>query len=95
MQSRARALMINEPIPAAFEYFTMATPAEILPLLREWMDGHPDGLVMLDTLGKVMPPSIPGESRLSARLSRRWSPEGALRWTIRGRRCWWCITPAS
>lgn len=62
MQSRARALMINEPIPAAFEYFTMATPAEILPLLREWLDGHPDGLVMLDTLGKVMPPSIPGES---------------------------------
>lgn len=62
MQSRARTLMVGEPIPSGFEYFTTATPVEILPLLGEWLDAHPDGLVMLDTLGKVMPDSRPGES---------------------------------
>ncbi len=62
MQDRARQLMIGEPIPARFEYFTAATPAEILPLLTEWLGNHAGGLVLLDTLGKVMPNALPGES---------------------------------
>ncbi len=62
MQGRARQLLAGEPIPAAFEYFTNATPAEIMPMLAEWLGSHPGGLVLLDTLGKVMPPSMPGES---------------------------------
>lgn len=62
MQDRARQLMIGEPIPAAFEYFTAATPAEILPIIAEWLDAHPEGLVLLDTLGRVMPQALPGES---------------------------------
>ena len=62
MQHRARQLLNGEPIPAGFAYFTRATPAELLPLLREWLGHHRHGLVLLDTLGKVMPDARPGES---------------------------------
>lgn len=62
MQHRARHLMAGEPIPAGFAYFTRATPGELLPLLAEWLDRHPQGLVLLDTLGKVMPNALPGEN---------------------------------
>gem|GEM_PF-2276682 len=76
MQSRARALMKGEPIPAAFEYFTHAWPSEIIPLIDAWLTTHPGGLVMLDTLGRVMPTATPGESayqrdyRVGAQLKR-------------------------
>ncbi len=61
MQARARHLMHGETLPASFEYFTEATPDELLPLIETWLDLHPDGLVMLDTLGKVQPRALPGE----------------------------------
>lgn len=64
LQDRCRRLLSGQPIPDLLDYATRATPAEVLPLIREWMDLH-DGLrplVVLDTLGKVMPLALPGES---------------------------------
>jgi len=64
LQDRCRRLLSGHPIPDLLDYATRATPAEVLPLIREWMDLH-DGLrplVVLDTLGKVMPLALPGES---------------------------------
>lgn len=61
MQDRSRHLMHGKPLPKPFEYFTQATPDELLPIIETWLDLHPDGLVMLDTLGKVMPRALPGE----------------------------------
>lgn len=62
MQDRCRKLMAGEPIPAGFEYFTDATPAEIDAMVPQWLAGHPDGLVMIDTLARVMPREIAGEN---------------------------------
>ncbi|MCG2799092.1 MAG: AAA family ATPase [Cellulomonas sp.] len=62
LQDRARKLMVDQGLPEAFEYVTRATPGEVLPLIAGWLDQHPDGFVLLDTLGKVWPPALPGES---------------------------------
>lgn len=64
LQWRARKLLRGRSIPANLDVVTTATPAQIMPLLSAWLDKHEgeNPLVMLDTLGKVMPPSFPGES---------------------------------
>lgn len=64
LQGRCRTLLDGEPIPALLEYATRATPNEVLPLIGAWLDQHHDArpLVVLDTLGKVMPPAMAGES---------------------------------
>lgn len=65
LQSRCRILLgPTAPIPAAFEYMTRVRPGLVVPTIRAWMGSHPGAkpLVMLDTLGKVMPPTNPGES---------------------------------
>lgn len=62
LQDRARKLLMNESIPEGFEFVVNATPNEIIPMIEAWLDQHPGGLVLLDTLGRVMPQSLPGES---------------------------------
>src|SRR5665648_39471 len=64
LQDRCRRLLCGEPIPALLDYTTRATPGEVLPLIGAWLDQHHDArpLVVLDTLGKVSPPALPGES---------------------------------
>lgn len=64
MQDRCRALLGDgEPIPALFHYLTAIPPGRVLDLLRAFLDQHPDtALVVIDTLGKVMPPAQVGES---------------------------------
>lgn len=63
LQARCRQLLIGEPIPPSLHYLTRATPAEVLALIPEWLDQHRDSnpLVILDTLGKVLPRAMPGE----------------------------------
>lgn len=67
LQDRCRKLLIDGPIPDAFEYVTKATPADVLQLIDVWLERHGERqpLVMLDTLGKVMPQAAPGESAYS------------------------------
>lgn len=64
LQDRCRRLLDDGPIPGLLDYATYATPLEVLPLIEAWLALHPGQrpLVILDTLGKVMPLAYPGES---------------------------------
>lgn len=64
LQGRCRHLLAEDPIPGRFHYLTAATPAEVMDVIRGWLHEHADErpVVILDTLGRVMPPSVPGES---------------------------------
>ena len=76
LQGRCRHLLGDEPIPANLHYLTAASAAEVLPVIEAWLGehGHLDPVVILDTLGRVMPPALPGEGayqrdyRIGARL---------------------------
>jgi hypothetical protein len=64
IQDRCRTLLRGAPIPPDFEYLTTVEPSRILDAITAWLARH-DGrspLVVLDTLGKVMPPALLGES---------------------------------
>ena len=64
LQGRCRALLgPDEPIPTGLDYLTRATPAEVLEVIEAWLTehGHAAPLIVLDTLGRVMPPALPGE----------------------------------
>lgn len=64
MQDRCRALLEpGEAIPALFCYQTRILPGTVLQTIGAWMRRHPDtAMVVVDTLGKVMPPALQGES---------------------------------
>jgi hypothetical protein len=64
LQDRSRRLLAGEPIPALLDYATRADALEVLPLIEAWLNEHPGTrpLVILDTLGKVTPPAMAGES---------------------------------
>jgi RecA-family ATPase len=64
MQARCRALLgEHRPIPELFCYLTRATPQTVLPVIHAWMKRYPDtAMIVIDTLGKVMPPALQGES---------------------------------
>ena len=76
LQERSRHLLGRDPIPPLFEFVTSATPAEVLELIAAWLEqvSTAKPLVVLDTLGRVLPPSLPGEGayqrdyRVGARL---------------------------
>ena len=63
LQGRCRTLLQDSPIPTALEYLTRVTPLQVLPTIKAWLrrHGHARPLVVLDTLGKVMPAALPGE----------------------------------
>jgi len=64
LQWRSRTLLgEDEPIPPLLHTVTRLTPGDVVPLIRAWLSkhGHRAPLVLLDTLGKVMPPALPGE----------------------------------
>lgn len=79
MQDRCRALLGDrEHIPALFHYVTRLQPGMLLPTLDAWMRRHPDtAMIVVDTLGRVMPPALAGESayqrdyRVGAALKQR------------------------
>jgi hypothetical protein len=77
MQDRCRTLLAGDPIPPAFEYLTAVQPLTLLATIEAWLDRHPgsEPLVVLDTLGKVMPPAVMGESSYS----RDYRVGGALK----------------
>lgn len=64
LQSRARHLLgSGTPIPKHLNVVTEVTKANVLPLIHLWLSqrGNESAVVVLDTLGKVMPPALPGE----------------------------------
>ena len=70
MQDRCRKLLesteLLEPdaaIPARFHYLTMIESGRVLDIVEAFLRRYPDtALVVVDTLGKVMPPALQGES---------------------------------
>jgi len=64
MQARCNSLLGGDHIPAGLDYLTDLRPGTVIPTIAAWMSRHPDDapLVILDTLGKVMPPAMAGES---------------------------------
>ena len=64
LQARCRTLLNDEPIPAALDFVITATPTEVQQIITQWLELHRGKapLVLLDTLGKVMPPTWPGET---------------------------------
>jgi AAA domain/FaeA-like protein len=67
LQSRCRTLLDTDRIPAAFEYMTTVQPGLVVVTIEAWLARHPaaEPLVVLDTLGKIMPPALIGESSYS------------------------------
>ena len=63
IQERCRALLgEGEPVPDLFCYQTRVEPGTVLATVEAWMRRHPDtALVVVDTLGRVMPPALQGE----------------------------------
>jgi hypothetical protein len=63
LQERCRRLLADDPIPPEFQYLTRIEPGRIGDTIAAWMHWHqqPPPLVILDTLGKVLPPAVQGE----------------------------------
>ena len=64
LQDRCRALLGDAAIPESFMYITTVQPGTVIATIEEWLGiyGSDEPLVVLDTLGKVMPPAKLGES---------------------------------
>ncbi|EYT65061.1 hypothetical protein H483_0102285 [Dietzia sp. UCD-THP] len=64
LQARSRHLLEGKPIPEMIDFVTEVPPLLVFEVIDAWMGqhGHEKPLVILDTLGRVMPPSMPGES---------------------------------
>jgi AAA domain len=64
LQERCRRLLGGQPIPEQLDYLTRVEPGQIVSTIAAWLELHPDSqpLVILDTLGKVMPTALLGES---------------------------------
>jgi hypothetical protein len=64
LQDRCRKLLHGDPIPRGFEYLTLVKHGRVLETIAAWMGRQHDAppLVILDTLGKVMPSALPGDS---------------------------------
>jgi hypothetical protein len=83
LQDRCRQLLHGEPIPAAFEYLTRVQPGAVNDTIVAWLDRFPGSdenrpLVILDTLGRVMPPAMAGESSYS----RDYRIGSGLKWIV-------------
>jgi hypothetical protein len=64
LQARCRDLLADgEPIPAQLRYILSVPPGQVLAVLGRALAEHPaTALVVIDTLARVMPPPVPGES---------------------------------
>ena len=64
LQDRCRKLLRGDPIPREFEYLLRLEQGRVIDTITAWLDREHDlpPLVILDTLGKVMPPALLGES---------------------------------
>ena len=79
LQARCRELLGDGyPIPGRFRYILAVPPGEVLAVLDDALGRYPDTrLVVVDTLGKIMPPPYQGETtyqrdyRVAVALKRR------------------------
>jgi hypothetical protein len=64
LQARCRHLLADgEPIPGRFRYVLAVPPGSVLAVIDDALGKHPDtGLIVLDTLGRIMPLPMQGET---------------------------------
>jgi len=64
LQSRCRHLLAeDEPIPERFRYILAVPPGHVLSVIADALAKYPDtGLIVLDTLGRIMPLPLQGET---------------------------------
>jgi hypothetical protein len=63
MQDRCRQLLTSEPIPPLFSYMTRIEPGTVTATIEAFCERHPEtALVVIDTLGKVLPPPMMNET---------------------------------
>jgi hypothetical protein len=64
LQDRCRQLLHGAAIPAGLDYLTRIPPAQTFAAIATWLKRHSgeQPFVIVDTLGKVMPPAAQGES---------------------------------
>jgi hypothetical protein len=62
LQDRCRRLLVDDPIPGQFEYQTRVEPGRVADTIAAWIYWRDPSLVILDTLGRVLPPAQLGES---------------------------------
>lgn len=60
LQSRIKVLHGNEIPPHLLHIITRVQPGLLLPTMTAWLEHHPDGLVVLDTLGRARQQRRPG-----------------------------------
>jgi RecA-family ATPase len=67
MKDRSRKLLgVGQPTPPLFAYKTkIKDPGKLLPTIAAWLSANQTGLVVVDTLGKAMPPCLTGETTYS------------------------------
>jgi hypothetical protein len=68
MQDRCRTLLgSGQPIPDRFTYMTRVEPGQLMPTLAEYFEAYGTArpLVIVDTLGRVLPPAFSGETPYS------------------------------
>lgn len=78
LQDRCRKLLPTAPIPALLDFITRIEPGAVFDTIEAWFSFHEGAspVVILDTLGRVMPVAMPGESayardyRVGAQLKR-------------------------
>jgi AAA domain len=65
LQDRCRRLLTGAKIPPEFQYLTVIEPGRVGDTIAAWIHWHqyPPPLIILDTLGKVLPPTKLGEDR--------------------------------
>jgi hypothetical protein len=64
LQDRCRRLLVGEKIPPEFQYLTMIEPGRVGDTIAAWIHWHqePPPLIILDTLGRVLPPALNNET---------------------------------
>jgi hypothetical protein len=64
LQDRIRKLIPGESIPPLLHYMTRIQPGMVVPTIEAWLTtvDHPEPLAILDTLGKILPPAMNGET---------------------------------
>jgi RecA-family ATPase len=62
LQDRCRRLLGTDPMPPEFQYLTRVEPARIADTIAAWVQFRAEPLVILDTLGKVLPPAMQNET---------------------------------
>lgn len=55
LQSRIRAIWGDGLPPHRLHIMTTVQPGQLVPTITAWLQGHPDGLIVLDTLGRARP----------------------------------------